>query len=79
MTIKVQLKRSAVPGKIPTPADLAYGELGVNYHPSMLKLYTKGSDDKIYELGGGPGFSVDGGFANSTYGGAPAAIDGGHA
>ena len=78
MTIKVQLKRSAVTGKIPKPTDLEYGELAVNYNVADIKLYTKGSDDKIYELGGGP-FNLDGGFANSTHGGAPAAVDGGHA
>ena len=53
MTIKVQLKRSAVKDKVPVVADLTYGELAVNYHKDSVRLYTRASDDTIVEVGGG--------------------------
>lgn len=50
MTIKVQLKRSAVKDKVPTAADLTYGELALNYHKDSVALYTKLSDNTIKEI-----------------------------
>jgi hypothetical protein len=52
MTIKVQLKRSAVKDKQPLPADLEYGELAVNYNKDSVRLYTKASDNTVAEVGG---------------------------
>jgi hypothetical protein len=54
MTIKVQLKRSAVKDKQPLPADLEYGELAVNYNKDSVRLYTKASDNTVAEVGGKP-------------------------
>lgn len=36
MPNKVSLKKSSVPGKIPTVSDLDYGELAINYHDGVL-------------------------------------------
>ena len=36
-------------------------------------------DAAQFKVFNGAFFAIDGGFANSTYGGAPAAVDGGHA
>ena len=48
----IQLKRSAVPGKVPTTTDLQLGELGVNTHDG--KVYLKknvGGTESIVEVG----------------------------
>lgn len=51
----IKIKRSAVPGKVPTTSDLALGELGLNTYDG--KLFTKKDDgaESIVEIGGGGG------------------------
>ena len=50
----IKIRRSAVPGKVPTTSDLSLGELGLNTHDG--KLFTKKSvngAESIVELSGG--------------------------
>jgi hypothetical protein len=61
MANKIVIKKSSVAGKVPVPADLDVGELGVNV--TDKKLYTKDSTGVIVELiggGGGGGGDVTG-------------------
>jgi hypothetical protein len=62
MANKIQIKRSAVPGKVPTTGDLDLGELGLNTFDG--KLFTKKDDGEqtIVEIGAGGG----GGSANPS-------------
>lgn len=55
MANTIKLKRSAVPGKVPTTSDLALGELGLNTYDG--KLYTKKDNGtaNIVEIGSGAG------------------------
>ena len=46
--LPIYLKRSSVSGKVPTAADLAYGELALNYTDG--KLYFKLSNDVIHQI-----------------------------
>jgi len=118
MAPKIQHKRSAVAGKAPQPADLDYGEIGVNYEATDPALYIKDSANAIRKIGTQPDATesvkgiaeiatqletdtgtddarivtpkklavyvsqnlwIDGGSANSNFGGAPTAVDGGKA
>lgn len=58
MATTFRLKRSAVAGKIPAPADLALGELALNTHDG--RLFTKRDDgtEAIVEIGGGSAAAV---------------------
>jgi len=53
---KIQLKRSAVVGKIPTPADLEDGELALNTADGIL--YYKNNQGNISSLSSGGGGST---------------------
>jgi hypothetical protein len=65
----IKHKRSAVQGKIPTPAQLDYGELAINYADE--KIYTRNQSGVVVELGKGSEYTS----SNS----APASpIDGDH-
>jgi hypothetical protein len=57
MAQTIKIKRSAVPGKVPTTSDLDLGELGLNTYDG--KLFTKKDDgaESIVELSGGGGGS----------------------
>lgn len=54
MAPKIQHKRSAVAGKVPQPADLDYGEIGVNYEATDPALYIKDSANAIRKIGTQP-------------------------
>lgn len=54
MAPKIQHKRSAVAGKAPQPADLDYGEIGVNYEATDPALYIKDSANAIRKIGTQP-------------------------
>lgn len=77
------LKRSAVPGKVPTTSDIPLGSLALNTYDG--KLYTKKDNGtaSIVELSGGGGGvlnELDGGSASSVFtDGALTALDGGAA
>ena len=45
MAATIKLKKSSVPGKVPLPSDLAYGELAVNYTDG--RLYFKDSANQV--------------------------------
>jgi len=64
MANKIVIKKSSVAGKVPVPADLDVGELGVNV--TDKKLYTKDSTGVIVELIGGGGGGDVTGPASST-------------
>lgn len=57
MAQQVQLKRSAVQGRVPTTSDLALGEIGINTYDG--KVYIKKDDGtaSVVEVGGGGGVS----------------------
>lgn len=50
MSNKIILKKSAVVGKIPLPADLVYGELAINYADG--KLYYKNTNNQVQPVSG---------------------------
>lgn len=50
MANKIVLKKSSVTGRVPTPSDLEYGELALNYTDG--KLYYKTNTNGIASLGG---------------------------
>ena len=47
----IKLKKSSVPGKLPQPGDLDFGELAINYADGQL--YYKKSDGTVAQIGGG--------------------------
>jgi hypothetical protein len=47
----IKLKKSSVPGKLPQPEDLAFGELAINYADGQL--YYKKSDGTVATIGSG--------------------------
>jgi hypothetical protein len=47
----IKLKKSSVPGKLPVPGDLDFGELAINYADGQL--YYKKSDGTVASIGGG--------------------------
>jgi hypothetical protein len=49
----IKFKRSAVPGKVPTPADLDFGEVAINYADGLI--YYKKANGTIGTIGGGGG------------------------
>jgi hypothetical protein len=55
MANKVQLKRSAVPGKVPATTDLDLGELAVNTYDGKLYLKKNDGSASIVEIGAGGG------------------------
>ena len=46
----IKLKKSSVPGKLPQPGDLEYGEIAINYADGQL--YYKKADGTIGSIGG---------------------------
>lgn len=59
MANTVQLKRSAVPGKVPTTSDLALGEIGINTFDGKVYIKRDNGTPSIIEIGAG-GASVGG-------------------
>uniref|UniRef100_UPI003DA19615 hypothetical protein n=1 Tax=Enterococcus faecium TaxID=1352 RepID=UPI003DA19615 len=52
MPQEIQLKRSAIPGKVPTIHDLDLGEIGINTYDGRLFFKQKNSTgERIIELG----------------------------
>jgi hypothetical protein len=47
----IKLKKSSVPGKLPQPEDLEFGELAINYADGQL--YYKKSNGTVDTIGGG--------------------------
>lgn len=47
----LQVKRSSIPGRVPEPGDLAYGELALNFADG--RLFFKNVANEVAEIGGG--------------------------
>lgn len=54
MSQTILLRRSAVPGKVPTPAQLESGELAVNTFDGKMYLKTDNGTPAVKEIGGDP-------------------------
>lgn len=59
MANTIQVKRSAVAGKVPTTSDLALGELAINTYDGKLYLKKDDGTQTVVEVGGGGGGSGD--------------------
>lgn len=57
-TIPVKLKRSATPGKIPTTAQLALGEIGINTFDGKAYIKKNDGTESIVELGSAGGYTA---------------------
>lgn len=51
-TLPNKLLRSSVSGKVPTPEQLEYGQLAVNFAAGEEKLFLKNSEDEVVSIGG---------------------------
>ena len=58
MTLKILHKRSATDGDIPSPSELEYGEIGVNYNRNQPGLFIKDDANQIRRVGGPPATTV---------------------
>lgn len=58
MSASITIKKSAVTGKAPVAADLAYGELALNYADGLLYFKNSSNDVKYFVSGGGSTPSV---------------------
>lgn len=53
MSEKIQLRRSAVAGRVPTTAQLDLGEIGINTHDGKVYIKKDNGTAEIVEVGGG--------------------------
>jgi len=53
MAQTIKIKRSAVPGKVPTTSDLALGELALNTYDGKAFFKKNDGAESIVEIGGG--------------------------
>jgi hypothetical protein len=69
MATPIRIKRSSVPGKVPTTSDLALGELGLNTFDGRLFTRRDNGLATIVEIGGARGLinEIDGGSAVSVF------------
>lgn len=58
MANTIKIKRSAVPGKVPTVGDLQLSELAVNTYDGKLFLKKDNGAESIVEIGGSGGGST---------------------
>lgn len=61
MAQTIKIKRSSVPGKVPTTSDLALGELAVNTYDGKAFFKKDDGAESIVEIGGGGGGATGGG------------------
>ena len=73
MAVKIELKRSAVPGRVPTTSSLNLGELALNTYDGKVYLKQDNGTASIIELGSASG-SFTGSFTGSLLGTASYAI-----
>lgn len=66
MANKIQVKRSAVAGKIPTTADLDLGEIAINTYDGVAYIKKDNGTASIVQLGGGSGSGDVSGPSSST-------------
>lgn len=55
MANTIKIKRSGVPGKVPSTSDLQIGELGVNFFDGRLFLKKNNGSESIVQVGAGQG------------------------
>lgn len=55
MAAPIRIKRTNVPGRVPTTGDLALGELGLNTYDGKLFTRKDNGTATIVEIGGGTG------------------------
>lgn len=55
MANKIQVKRSAVPAKVPTTSDLDLGEIGINTYDGKMYIKQDNGTATIIQIGGGSG------------------------
>ena len=53
MSEKIQLRRSAVAGRVPTTAQLDLGEIGINTHDGKVYIKKDDGTPEVIEVGGG--------------------------
>ena len=76
MATTIKVKNSSTVGKQPLPSDILRAELALNI--ADRRLYSKDINDDIFEIGRVDIQNIDGGSAETTYGGnAYSPIDGG--
>jgi hypothetical protein len=65
MAVKIELKRSAVPGKVPTVSQLDLGELAINTYDGKVYLKQDNGVQTIIEVGGtaGSGSAISSSYA----------------
>ena len=73
MAVKIELKRSAVPGRVPTTSSLNLGELALNTYDGKVYLKKDNGTASVIELGSTSG-SFSGSFTGSLLGTASYAI-----
>jgi hypothetical protein len=59
MANKIQVKRSAVPAKVPTTTDLDLGEIGINTYDGKMYIKQDNGTPAIIQIGAGGGGSGD--------------------
>jgi hypothetical protein len=59
MANKIQVKRSAVPAKVPTTTDLDLGEIGINTYDGKMYIKQDNGTPAIVQIGAGGGGSGD--------------------
>ena len=52
MANQIILKRSSTPGKVPTTAQLALGEIGINTHDGLIYIKKNDGSDSVVQIGG---------------------------
>jgi hypothetical protein len=78
MANTIKIKRSAVPGKVPTTSDLDLGELGLNTHDGFLFTKRDNGTVSVVRIGGLD--EIDGGSSATVFtAGSFTLIDGGNA
>jgi hypothetical protein len=64
MAVNIKLKRSNVPGQVPSPSSLELGELALN--TSDGKAFMKKSDGNVVEIGSSPSSSISASYADTA-------------
>ena len=66
--MKIQLKRSNIENKAPTPEQMAFGELAVNYNDNAPCIYLKKEDGSIVKIAGASSVGTGSGDITLTAG-----------